>query len=261
MGYLRFYLALSVALSHAGFPHPMEATYAVQFFFVISGYYMALILDTTYKDDAPRFYLNRALRIFPAYWIVAGVTLAYLLYKDSYWPMNAIVRSGSEPLTILANVAIFGQDLLFTHDPQRLLIQPAWSIAMELCFYALAPLLVKTPTKVLIPLAVVLSWQSMHILNTPAQLCYFIAGIVLYRTGFAIKHKSALDTYLGKLAYPMYLIHFPLLHVFGVNRVIALPLTIALSAGLLLLLEPIERKRIAVRAVRSPEGLQPNLSR
>lgn len=252
MGYIRFYLALAVAISHAGLSAPMNASYAVQFFFVISGYYMAQILDGPYKGDALRFYANRALRIFPAYWIVAGVTFALMVLADSTWPMARMVRGEFFDLgAVLANLLIFGQDFIAQSNPQLLLVVPAWSIAMELYFYLLAPLLVRVPTRYLIVIGLVLSWQSQHILLAHAQLCFFIAGIVIYRTGFKIAHESKADTFLGKLSYPLYLIHYPVIHVFGFYKFYGLAFSLALSVALLLLLEPLERVRGRIREPRT----------
>lgn len=257
MGYIRFALALAVALSHAGLWTPIDASYAVQIFFVISGYYMALTIEKYYKDDALRFYLNRALRIFPAYWIVAGVTLAFMLATDSRWPMNWIVRHFTEPVTILANVTIFGQDIIFNGAPQKLIVQPAWSVAMELCFYVLAPFLVRIPTYALIVTCAGLSWYAQERYFMPAQLCFFIGGILIYRTGFAIKRKSSLDSYLGDLSYPVYLIHYPVLFVFGISGVMGLAATLALSGLLLAITAPIEKARARIRATRSRQSSAP----
>lgn len=77
MGILRFLLALSVLTSHCG---PLLGTsllpggMAVEAFFMISGFYMALILGGKYatNDRAGMllFYQNRALRLYPTYLLV-----------------------------------------------------------------------------------------------------------------------------------------------------------------------------------------------
>jgi peptidoglycan/LPS O-acetylase OafA/YrhL len=82
MGLLRTYLALSVVLIHAGPLYgimgiPGDA--AVQTFFIISGFYMALVLSGKYQGPgATRLYfVSRFLRIFPLYWLVAFASLVY----------------------------------------------------------------------------------------------------------------------------------------------------------------------------------------
>ena len=46
----------------------------------MSGFYMALVLDRSYRDKPVRyFYASRALRLLPAYWFVSAVTLLAIL--------------------------------------------------------------------------------------------------------------------------------------------------------------------------------------
>lgn len=79
MGLLRLLLAFAVVIGHSA-PIPglplLGAGLAVKVFFVVSGFYMALILSEKYEAK-PRgrwlFYSNRFLRIFPLYWVVLGV--------------------------------------------------------------------------------------------------------------------------------------------------------------------------------------------
>ncbi len=73
--YCDFFLALSVIGAHAdstvfGF-YGIRGQYVVDFFFfIISGFYMAMVLNGRYKETDPlHFYLNRVLRLFPTYYI------------------------------------------------------------------------------------------------------------------------------------------------------------------------------------------------
>src|SRR5580698_4577101 len=82
MGTIRLVLALLVAFGHLSQPDPTTrwwtssaAIFAVKAFFVLSGFYMALVLDTGYRSrPVSDFYLSRALRLLPAYWFVSAVT-------------------------------------------------------------------------------------------------------------------------------------------------------------------------------------------
>jgi peptidoglycan/LPS O-acetylase OafA/YrhL len=79
MGCFRLFLALSVLASHYWFWRInfwMGAYIAVTAFYVISGFYMSLVLDTKYtgRRGLLTFYSNRALRLFPVYWIVLLLT-------------------------------------------------------------------------------------------------------------------------------------------------------------------------------------------
>jgi peptidoglycan/LPS O-acetylase OafA/YrhL len=53
MGTLRLFLALSVAFGHFGMPLGLlTSDIAVQSFFVISGFYMALVLNEKYEPGS-----------------------------------------------------------------------------------------------------------------------------------------------------------------------------------------------------------------
>ena len=81
MGTLRFILAMSVAYGHAGdflgFPLIPGDT-AVQSFYAVSGFYMALVLNEKYRPGSSTYSLfisNRFFRLFPVYATVLCLTL------------------------------------------------------------------------------------------------------------------------------------------------------------------------------------------
>src|SRR5262245_47535053 len=77
MGILRVYLALCVIATHTHsvFPWGMhDGRQAVQIFYIISGFYMEMVLSGRYAS-ARDFYLSRFLRIFPTYWVILGAIL------------------------------------------------------------------------------------------------------------------------------------------------------------------------------------------
>src|SRR5436305_1691433 len=95
MGVFRIFLALSVILDHIDgsnivfIPGPL----AVQCFFMISGFYMSLVLGTKYSLDRRvigTFYLSRYLRLAPTYWCVLLLTLgiAFLRGRTSHIPIS-----------------------------------------------------------------------------------------------------------------------------------------------------------------------------
>src|ERR1700722_14872062 len=81
MGLLRYYLAAAVIAWHSdgffGF-RPMPGYTAVQIFFIVSGFYMALVLNTKYTGPGSYqlFLTNRMLRIYPAYFVMLCLTFA-----------------------------------------------------------------------------------------------------------------------------------------------------------------------------------------
>jgi len=138
--WLRFALASVVVLDHSGaaafFPF-LNGTLAVKVFFALSGWLIGGILLRSEKQDLPRFFFNRATRIWIPY--ALAVLLIYGLAAaregiDFFWMKYLIL------------------DVTFTHQlytffPQAHFELPLegsgnqfWSISVEEQFYLLAPL-------------------------------------------------------------------------------------------------------------------------
>ena len=80
MGLVRVALALAVLLSHlplASYKF-LSGGLAVQSFFIVSGFYMALVLGGKYKDVG-LFYSNRLLRLFPTYFVTCALAALTVL--------------------------------------------------------------------------------------------------------------------------------------------------------------------------------------
>ncbi len=183
MGFLRLILAASVLISHASPIFGLTFTgsrVSVQTFFILSGFYMSLVLTRKYTGPGRvgLFLTNRFMRIFPAYWIIlllaAGWSVfSHFHYGPVYFRQQAFFpyadnQAAMNPLAVLsllvANLTIFGQDILMflgldkvsglfflTGDfretqPQVwsfLFVPQSWTLALELMFYVLAPFLVR----------------------------------------------------------------------------------------------------------------------
>src|SRR5438874_948988 len=84
MGILRLALALCIYFVHTGwlggfavFPDRFRAVYT---FFIISGFYMAYILNKKYVGKKSSYFLfisNRFLRIYPLYWVIFLLTIIF----------------------------------------------------------------------------------------------------------------------------------------------------------------------------------------
>jgi peptidoglycan/LPS O-acetylase OafA/YrhL len=130
MGLIRVLLALAVvdfhAVRFASAPHFLNLPWvnggvAVQSFFVISGFYMALILSGKYAGRGVFvFYRARFLRLYPAYWIVAVATYALLVAagQSGQWRVLAAGHDwGAIAALVAANGFFVGQDWISVFDP------------------------------------------------------------------------------------------------------------------------------------------------
>lgn len=173
VGILRLYLALCVIGNHAEpvLPWRMHGgPDAVQIFFVISGFYMQWILGSGKYGTTVDFFLSRWLRIFVPY-VVALAAVVVASVVAGWWTGDFLTLSTTlnpegngrfgTNLALLTNATIFFQDWIMflgheagaplrfsadfrtdAHPLVRFLwIPPAWSVAVELTFYLLAPLL------------------------------------------------------------------------------------------------------------------------
>ncbi|WP_299255330.1 acyltransferase [uncultured Cytophaga sp.] len=87
LGSFRYVLAIFVLTSHlwAGMPQGFAA-YAVWGFFLLSGFLMTLVLNEKYTFSTTgikKYFYNRALRIYPMYWIAMILGSGTMLYLNT----------------------------------------------------------------------------------------------------------------------------------------------------------------------------------
>ena len=117
----------------------------VLLFFTLSGFLLYRPLVASVLRQAPRptvrrYLRNRALRIFPAYvvilLVVAALLPAALTGRPS--PGSELGRLSGDPAVLLSNLALLQNYFPRSMDTG---IGPAWSLAVELVFYLLLPVL------------------------------------------------------------------------------------------------------------------------
>jgi len=139
--YVRFIAASIVMFYHDGLiKWEPSGSIAVDVFFALSGWLIGGILLRSSKDDLPRFYFNRAIRIWIPYFAALSLIVLISLIKD---PINLkwfefIVYK----LTFVYN--IFGPPQLIEYKDMMPLDGTGnhfWSVNAEEQFYLFAPLL------------------------------------------------------------------------------------------------------------------------
>ena len=237
----RVALAISVVLSHiiktkSSFYQGFGGTNSVEIFFLVSGFYIALILDKTYKSKRI-FYLNRILRLYPIYLIVCLLVLLTSIFRRGvaenlfdYSPFVLLISTFSN-LTLIgtdwlmffdtSNGGIQFTSSVITGDQMRdlLWIAPAWSLGIEITFYAMAPILCKWRSRFLLAtiiglctIRIVFNQSDFNFVESPFdarffpfELPYFLVGILLYR----YRRDTKLETTIPlKYLYPALALFF-----------------------------------------------------
>ena len=250
MGVLRFLFALIVVVEHAGLlfgQNILHSFIAVQSFFLISGFYMALILDKKYRGDSARklFWTNRFLRIFPLYWITLALLFSLTLIKFFFHignEDNAIVHylqwtPDTSPIAFAASIInyiirnitlIVNADYFFVIDstPGYLLVQQAWTLQMELLFYLLVPFLVKLSKKIffiffaayiILFFGIIAHFDLMGhnlLFNFLQYLYLFLLGMIAYRHIYKVIEHKKISSNILKTVFTSFLLFTLLFNVF-----------------------------------------------
>lgn len=240
MGLLRFLLAVAVLVGHMGNTSTfqlMTGQTAVQTFYIISGFYMSLILNEKYVHQINAYSLfltNRLLRLFPMYWVVllgvASFSIAFSLIAPSHDKLAFAVYSTVHlnPFSLLyltfTNLFLIGQDtalfmginpptgsFFFTSDfwqtnpqlNQFLLVPQAWTLAIELAFYLVAPFLVRRSYRTVglfIGLSLLLRlfiYDQLHLTQDPwtyrffpTEIMFFLLGTLAYKSYQRVREQT-----------------------------------------------------------------------
>lgn len=244
MGLVRLFLALVVCADHwrvwiltpRDAPYMAEqaklgfnAGYAVMFFFVISGFLITYTLGRNYTTDARgagRFYGNRFIRIFSLYWPL--VLIALLIVPDA-WDLFAAYT----PLKQVVALGLFGMDwsLAFGGHAWIKGLEPAWTLALELTFYVVAPFLVRSwkvaVGTLVIFLAVRLSFVAANgpafqglwtYVFPPSSYGFFLMGVIACLAGERYRFLAAPALGIAALTASLAIMTFGPLHDFDSPR-------------------------------------------
>jgi peptidoglycan/LPS O-acetylase OafA/YrhL len=150
----RYILALIVTLTHL---QPLDmgrpGSIAVFAFYTLSGYLMTRVLNERYGFAArgtAAFLLNRVLRLWPAYFIILGLTLIALWFLplQNFFPLIRFPKTLPE---IVSNIAVLGQATFDFVQATAIDAKPvvtSWSLSIEVfCYVLLAVYFARTPAR------------------------------------------------------------------------------------------------------------------
>jgi len=217
MGIIRFLLAFCVVFAH--FPientYFLNATFAVQTFYIFSGFYITLILQNNNYNSYKEFILSRYLRLFPIYFTCIIITFVANKGNTIYGTNIVSDKLNFFPsvLIIFTNITMFLQDLLmfiginngslnFVTNFENsyplplykyLYVPQGWTLGLELTFYLVAPFLLNKINikKIIIIIFISLSLRVLLIYNGlifdpwnyrffPNEIIFFLLGSVSY---------------------------------------------------------------------------------
>lgn len=198
MGFLRYFLASLVLVSHLG--HTVldginPGVSAVVVFYMLAGHVVAGLWQKWHALPGAmgRFYADRLWRVMPQY-ALACLAAALLWKAGAQSPFLAQQQPG--PLHWLAQITIVPLAYyMYTGADNFVLLPPAWSLGVELQFYVLAPLVVLAPMRLFAvvmaaSLGVFLAAQAQWL--NPDHFGYrLLPGVLfLFLTGAALRRHN-----------------------------------------------------------------------
>jgi peptidoglycan/LPS O-acetylase OafA/YrhL len=251
MGLLRLFLAMSVLVTHLRYGRGifglsfLNGGLAVECFFIISGFYMALVLNEKYNyaGSYRAFLQQRFLRLYPLYLLVGLLILggeglaSYFLGRPygiyEVWAnLHSVIRPLSACYYAVVNVALLGLDslryvfqdnvtgqLYLTQRPDTTqclyytVNAQAWTLAVEMTFYLVAPFLVRKSVAVqaafllaslalrsvlwlTIDPSVSSSWTYFF---SPSDLFFFMAGSLGYH--YYKKYRPRIEAFTAAYSW------------------------------------------------------------
>lgn len=194
-----------------------------------------------YRNPIKSFYVSRALRIFPLYFLVLAFAAVFFrsISQPSIFSNQLELSFVERFFLITSNVVIFGQDIYncliedkryggpLSHwigpllnstglsrlqsNPVYFLIGQAWSVSIELLFYAFAPFLVTCRRRVLIFFGITLLLRFLALAQgipaVPYSIRFFPMVLPLFLLGslsyFLYRHasKHELSRRVGQLIF------------------------------------------------------------
>jgi peptidoglycan/LPS O-acetylase OafA/YrhL len=154
---LRFFLATCVMMFHLSGKVGHLGVLSVNFFYVISGYLMTMVLHETYHFDAIRFFTNRFLRLYPMQYAICLLSLPFIWGLGNAYAFHSMWGTPHWQ-DWMSNLLIFTWLLPIE---QHFRISPTtWSVAVEINCYLLLWLFVsRRQWTAAISVVAAIAWQ------------------------------------------------------------------------------------------------------
>lgn len=195
---------LSVMIFHANAAWLPAGFLGVDIFFVISGYIITSLIHTKTTFSLKQFYLARIKRILPAYFflLISGSLVASILFTPQ--DFSSFFASFQAALIFASNQYFMGFGDYFAPNTSEQPLLHTWSLAIEMQFYLLLPLLLVTiPRKYWLSALLIIStslliWNfSLQTLTTTQEQYFsllsripeFLIGAIFALLPFSVKQK------------------------------------------------------------------------
>lgn len=172
MGLLRFILAFAVMVGHYKLvfttseldgwlpymqPGSIHGAIKVNSFFVISGFYTQMLLETKFaRAAASQFYVYRVMRLLPTYYLCLFLLLLLSLWAEAQGLTASRLISPehmSSPGFWLKNITLYVPAIFYVQDlhwydvPHALALRQSWTLSNEFALIIFCPLLLKSEKK------------------------------------------------------------------------------------------------------------------
>ncbi len=215
-GYLRFFLATNVLLSHLFVPSIGRfniGVASVVSFYMLSGYVVTHLVSTVFRQEEgriARFYIERLLRIYPLYLYILVLTILFTTITGYGSPTFNLFNVAYSILIIPLNYYMYIDSTILT-SPRWWLIPMAWSLGAELQAYILLPYIASYRIKLLFSMISIIIFVLAcgAIINTeyfayrlfPGIFFVFILGGCIYKNTKSPHKSDAFDKLFPRMIF------------------------------------------------------------